>query len=528
MDSPGADISIRKLLSLPRTTEIYIGVCAVLFMVIYFFVPMQNDDVWFTEAYFPYLRGEAPFRLSDGFPSLRWHYQYDNTRLPNLTTPITLALFPRWLFNILCGVMVWAMLRFAVLMSTYPGKQKVSGVGSVIVITLYVILLPWNQYMLVGDFSLNYVWTAAFVTFCMYMIMRPEIFRRAAWPWKALICIVMLLSGAMHEAASSITCIGAVLVILTDMRDRNNTHIRILLLLLFAIGTAWVCLSPVTLSKLASGVSAGHYFSIPSLLRASTIPILSIATIITVALIPKLRRKVSRSLWSIVAIYVVITGLSALLMFYSGSYGDRVMWFADVFAGTCICTLLNPICRGRKWWWLAAPMAVFTIVHMSVAIYYQSRLMREYRKVTSIMRDTRANLIVFTPTTPKDMFPLDLRKPVTTHFHFHYDGILKLYAGGRRVSLIPHKVANTPIESMRRVAPHFRVAGEYVVMCDTILHPRILYSTIKLRFSNGSSTHDLSSVVHPFIRNGQQYYYFDTPRSRLLYRHEIDSIILVQ
>lgn len=522
------DSSLHSLLRLPLSTEVYLGICAVLFTVLYFFVPMQNDDLWFTEPYFPYLRGEAPFSLADGFPSLRWHYLYDNSRLPNLTTPVTLVLFPRWLFNILCGMMVWIMLRFAVLMSTYPGRQKVSGAGSVIVITLYMILLPWNQYMLVGDFSLNYVWTAAFVTFCMYTIMRPEIFRCPAWPWKVIICIVMLLSGAMHEAASSVTCIGAALVILTDLGNRKNTRVRILLLFLFAIGTVWVCLSPVTLAKLASGISAGHYFSIPSLLRASTIPILSIATIIVVVLIPELRRKISRSQWRIVSIYMVMTGLSALLMFYSGSYGDRVMWFADVFAGTGICTLLNPICRSRKWWWLAAPMAVFTIVHMGVAIYYQARLMNEYRKVTSIMRDTRANFIVYTPTTPRDMFPLDLRKPMTTAFHFHYDGVLKMYARGRRVSLVPHLVSRTPIDSMRRVAPHFRVVGDYVVMCDTILHPRILYSTIKLRFSDGSATHDLSSVVHPFIRNGRQYYYFDTPRSRLLYGLEIDSVILAQ
>lgn len=448
------DSSLHSLLRLPLSTEVYLGICAVLFTVLYFFVPMQNDDLWFTEPYFPYLRGEAPFSLADGFPSLRWHYIHDNSRLPNLTTPVTLVLFPRWLFNILCGVMVWIMLRFAVLMSTYPGRQKVSGAGSVIVITLYMILLPWNQYMLVGDFSLNYVWTAAFVTFCMYTIMRPEIFRCPAWPWKVIICIVMLLSGAMHEAASSVTCIGAALVILTDLGNRKNTRVRILLLFLFAIGTVWLILCL--------------------------------------------------------------------------NFGKSSTIIADIFAGTGICTLLNPICRSRKWWWLAAPMAVFTIVHMGVAIYYQARLMNEYLKVTSIMRDTRANFIVYTPTTPRDMFPLDLRKPMTTAFHFHYDGVLKMYARGRRVSLVPHLVSRTPIDSMRRVAPHFRVVGDYVVMCDTILHPRILYSTIKLRFSDGSATHDLSSVVHPFIRNGRQYYYFDTPRSRLLYGLEIDSVIHAQ
>lgn len=516
-------LSIRTLLGLPLQTEIYLGLVAVLFTAIYFFVPPQHDDLWYMQPYFGYLRGETPFSFKNGLSDLLWHYEHDNARLANMSTPLTLVLLPRWIFNLLSGAMVWIMLRFAVLMTGYPGKSKVPASSGILLISALVLLLPWYNFILTPDFNLNYVWTSAAITFFMYVIMRPEIFVQAAWPWKVLICIVTLLAGAMHEGASTIVCIGSGLIIVFARDNRQNTSIRILLLGFFAAGTAYVCLAPAILNKLASNTTDTPGVSLMAAVRASVLLILFCIVILVLALAGKWRRKVNRYRWIMTGIYLIMALVMEWLLLFSGLGGDRVMWFGDLAAGIGIFTLLNPLCHTRGWKWAAGISVLLTITNLGFTLYYQARLMEEYRKVTTLMSNPRTRSVTVTPLTGADFLPFDLGKPVKTQFNIRYHLINELYGTGHRISLIPHRVAHTPIADMKRVGEHFLTAGPFIVATGTRYGSQQYETFVHLHYEDGAEM-TVSGIIHPFVRDGRQYYYIDAPRPRLYYSREIESV----
>lgn len=516
-------LSTGALLRLPLQTEIYLILVAILFTAIYFFVPPQHDDLWYMQPYFGYLRGETPFSLKDGMPGLLWHYEYDNARLANMSTPLTLVLLPRWIFNMLSGIMVWAMLRFSVLMSDYPGREKVPASSGILLISTLVLLLPWYNFILTADFTLNYVWTGAGFTFTMYMIMRPEIFRDIAWPWKVMICVFILLAGAMHEGASTIVCIGSGLIIVFARGNRQYTAIRLLLLGLFAIGTAYVCLAPAILNKLAHETTDTPGISLMAAIRASALPIMFCSCIVAVALVGKWRRKVNRHRWTMTGIYMTMALVMEWLLLYSGLGGDRVMWFGDLAAGIGIFTLLNPLCRTYGWKLATGIYVVLTITNLGFTLYYQAKLMSEFRKVTTLMSKSRTHSVIVTPLTGADFLPFDLGKPVKTQFSIRYNLLNELYGHGQRISLIPHKVARTPVEEMKRVGEHFLTAGPFIVATDTLYGKEQYETYVHLRYADGIEM-TLPGIIHPFIRNSHQYYYIDAPRPRLFYSREIENV----
>ncbi len=509
--------------SLPAMTYFYALLCTLGFTLILFFVPYQIDDFWYINPYRDYKFGINPhFNFTDGIESLKWHYYYDNARLANMSTPITLVLFPKWLFNILSGIVLWFMFYFELKLGAY--RTKADPATDCMLISTCVLLLPWFNFILTADFFLNYVWSAAAMLLFLWLIITPEKVGKLP-PWlKIIICIFMIPAGAMHEAASAPACLSAAYIIFTDRGQ--HTKIRMILLGCFALGTAWVCFAPSVLSRFNSSVGLNGFrqmLTLNNLLTVYLYYVFFLESIIVLSF-KRFRKKLTDYRINIVLVALSISVIfSFIITQTSGFGGARTGFIGYVFAIPAIWLMFRAIGLHSSYW-VSILAATVSITNLCVTAYYQYILKNEHDIITEKMLNTDQDYIVHDIMKGNEISPLTLGKTCKSYLSTsQYDEFNKFYRPDQSIAIVPSIVSNTPAEECEPIDKENNIyqIGDYLFAKNSSRH----FDTglVTINYNDGSSLHTYVQPMN-YSKGNDRYCFFMLWQPRNFYGKYVESI----
>jgi hypothetical protein len=511
------------------------ALCAILMTIILFYVPYQSDDFWYLAPFKDYKFGNGPFRLSDGFESIKWHYMSDNARLANISTPITLALFPKWLFNIISGIIILAIFYLSIKLSCL-GKSG-NKVANILAIALIIFALPWHNNILCADLSLNYVWSSAGVLFSLYIFLNPQKITQVPPAAKILIGIITACAGAMHEAASVPLLLTFIALIIGSEKSLFKT--RLWILLSFAVGTIFVCSSPEILEKLIYSDESVMYdlatnnTTLISRLRSHITGSMgffafSLLLIITLCY-AKIRNDISIYQWKLIACYFGMGLCSYIYFLYGTQGGDRIMWFGDLYSILGAATILQ--CANTHWHkivltTIAIPFSLLTIVHLSATTYWQSKLKQQSDEIYAQFLKSPKSPVIHKLLDSNDIPAICWGKDLRDQFNFLPNGFEEFY--GAHLSVIPPDIVNkNPITGIKIKSNHeiYSINGHLVSTdpyfkeyCKSVWVINGIYKFMD------DSTLDTYDYINPYTVNGIECYYLHTSLPRKFINKTITEI----
>lgn len=153
-----------------------------------------------------------PFIVDDilyAAPRLDFMEKYRiNFRIANIATMLLLQM-PRWLYGIVSATVLMLTLLQMMRIARIPSSHPTWGAA---MITCYIILFPWHEYMFVTAYMLNYS-----VSSLLFLIL-TYLFFRANGRLTVTALIIPLLYGAWHEGFSTPAFCGFSLLLLLNIK----------------------------------------------------------------------------------------------------------------------------------------------------------------------------------------------------------------------------------------------------------------------------------------------------------------------
>lgn len=122
----------------------------------YALTPVVGDDLWYTITVGDTEGMEAMRRV---WSEICQHWHFDTGRLANIMNLPFLTVVPKWVFSILCGAVMWVVIR----LSRSMIQASVDAMSAMAMLFVIAIILPWLDNMYSVVFSLNYFWAGAMI-----------------------------------------------------------------------------------------------------------------------------------------------------------------------------------------------------------------------------------------------------------------------------------------------------------------------------------------------------------------------------
>lgn len=196
----------------------YYAICAIFFALctaMFYLHPYTLDDEWFLSPMSAFKSDPTIANFFSGWrDSIIEHFTCDNGRIGNMIGSALLA-GPRWIIAIILGTS--AALAIFVL-AKVAGAWKKNLMIFCGIVFLYMIALPWHDFMFMRMYSLNYQ-IPTFLAFGTLGLVLNE--RLNKW-WQAL--IAGLLVSAWHEAFGAPLLAAVVMLMIFKPRYRTRTN----------------------------------------------------------------------------------------------------------------------------------------------------------------------------------------------------------------------------------------------------------------------------------------------------------------
>lgn len=315
--------------------------------------------------YYGTFSGAHP-RLDSWIEYPRWmasHWLTTNGRWGNLVMP-SIQLLPKWLCAVVFSVIVAMMYYYAVVNA---GVR--SGWIPVALCTVICLALPWWDYMVIFDCQANYVWGSAAALWTMYILFSSS--RNGRW-WD---CIVVLVGGCCHEAAS-LPLLGGIILYALIARPRFSRRTKALLGV-FTVGSLIVTLSPGLMARAAGN---GIWDDTPWMIfwKSDCIAGLLWLAVIIFTAIPYTRPSTLNLFRKPQSIFIWAAGASACISVYSSIVG-RSGWFAQLYALIALSWWIGQVAK-RPRRGLAVALATVTVAQLCVTSAWQLRLGAQHRE----------------------------------------------------------------------------------------------------------------------------------------------------
>lgn len=97
----------------------------------------------------------------------------DNWRLANVFGPLFLVVFPRWVFSVLTGLIVFLILRLGCAIC----RARSGSFRGWLWAAIFILVFPWYDSMVCVMFALNYVWStaAALLAIWLFFVSRSAV-----------------------------------------------------------------------------------------------------------------------------------------------------------------------------------------------------------------------------------------------------------------------------------------------------------------------------------------------------------------
>ena len=318
-----------------RYLYILLAITALLVGVLYFIAVPVADDYWFMTP-----RGKA-VNFADTFALIRDRLATDQMRLPNQLLPLLLNHMARWLQALLVALLTLLTLIGGVRLASRGDAPTRGYVWA----ALFMLCLPWYDYLLALSYMLNYVLTSCLILWTIWIFCRrlEEPMGGAA---SGAVIFLALLAGWSHEAFSVPLFGGLLLWMLMESRHASRMRfytrgrrrsldepfaVRVGMLVAIAAGILIIAFSPSIWSRASEG--AGLIASMPLWEFAMQLgpSLLLLFVMLIMVAIRAIGRDISRETLALAAMSLAAETIA--LLFYSG---PRTTWAAELFAITAI------------------------------------------------------------------------------------------------------------------------------------------------------------------------------------------------
>ncbi len=456
--------------------------------------PWWGDDIWYMQPLKDYINGSDKTFPWDGlFSCWEYHYLKDNIRTANIVLTFFL-LIPKWVSSILSGVMVWLTLYYAAKLV----KLKYDNTGWLLLCTLLTIFLPWEDFLIVSCYTLNYIWAAALSLIAIDLFLSDKKYN------PILIFIFGIIFGSWHEGFSGPVLAGfAGWMILNRHKLTLN---RWLLCIGICIGILWLASAPGIhhYSKELNGFSR--------LFLLSCIPfVLFIISIISI-----LAAKRIKLLFDNTPIILSVAGLAGMcLLFISPYLSGRIICFAnlvftivsiffakELFAQTSIQPLIKNVS--------ITLLSIFLCVHLVVSCYFTLVISNEYDNVVEEYKKSDDGTVFVPLTLAEDIPIICLRKPIRRMYGgFYTQCVDSAYSDGyKRLRVIPIELKEYSVGKGSRIDGNLNIELYKNRFVGPILNPE-RPDSIEVRFNT-----KLGGIGNIFFRtefqgkDGENYYYY--------------------
>jgi len=353
----------------------------------YAWVGISFDDICYTREFtatsfsevedFCYCRGEKVTTVGQVIDSFILHAQYwGNARLGSLLM-FAFNLLPRWIVVLLdaAGLAAFFVLSMRV---AFGRRWSARPLACMVLTAMLWWVLPWDEFMLVTAFAVNYIWCTALYLW-LYLLLAER--RGATWA----VCVFGFLAACVHEGLASGFCVMLLCICLPRLIKRGwNTHLM-LPCICFAAGTMLVICNPALLTRfnnLGAGISGLNTTNIYHLLTIREWIFPCFLATLPLFFIKMGRERFMRrmhALWPMVA-----GAMGAYLLQVCGEcWTERSAWAGDTFLLIALMRLLSTRAWPRRrlalyaGYVLLAGMAVW----MGAIASIQYRLMRERTEI---------------------------------------------------------------------------------------------------------------------------------------------------
>ena len=383
-----------------RYLYILLAITALLVGVLYFIAVPVADDYWFMTP-----RGKA-VNFADTFALIRDRLATDQMRLPNQLLPLLLNHMARWLQALLVALLTLLTLIGGVRLASRGDAPTRGYVWA----ALFMLCLPWYDYLLALSYMLNYVLTSCLILWTIWIFCRrlEEPMGGAA---SGAVIFLALLAGWSHEAFSVPLFGGLLLWMLMESRHASRMRfytrgrrrsldepfaVRVGMLVAIAAGILIIAFSPSIWSRASEG--AGLIASMPLWEFAMQLgpSLLLLFVMLIMVAIRAIGRDISRETLALAAMSLAAETIA--LLFYSG---PRTTWAAELFAITAIAQTSPEIKGVRSSAAAAAVCWAVVIGNLVAAIISQRQLSAETREVISRYEASPGGTIFYDITTPK-------------------------------------------------------------------------------------------------------------------------------
>lgn len=406
--------AMRKKISSESVFYLIAAIISILFTLIYTFSPLEADDYWFLEGTQGMSHGWKMFLVACDTMKERW--LTDTGRLGNIINPLFLALFPKWVFNIVSGVAVYFILVFGCrLASASPGSLR-----SYLLISLIIFCYPWYDYLFCITFGINYVWSIALALITSGFLLQTDHHNRISLILISLLCFI---TGWIHEGLGIPLACGGVVVAVMLFKNHSLSGQYLLKLACLCAGCTMICFSPVFWNRAETAVSNIYKFPLKEMIMqigpGVAMFFLFIGFLIIVLSKRIYRKNLINSPQGLGKTFffftVILVSLVVMIKYYNGPRtGAGVVMFASV--GTVwLSSFLKLKISGFIKNIISAILTSAILINLISAVCIQKKLLREYKDIVTLFTDSSDGSFYYDLTYPKA--DLSLYKTTVRQFH---------------------------------------------------------------------------------------------------------------
>lgn len=463
------------------------AIAAVLLTAIYMNSPMEADDYWFLEGTHGMKNGVDKFLVACNTMTERWHT--DTGRLGNLINPLFLALLPKWVFDVISGLMFFVTVIFSCRMASV----RLGSVGSYLLLAGIVFCFPWYDYLFCVTFGINYVWAMALILMASYYLLQPT---GRGWP-TVIVCVLCFCAGWFHEGfGAPLSCAAVVVAVLRYRRHCLDKSFMAKVISLCA-GTLMICVSPSFWNRAESQISNIVKFPFKELVMQIG-PSVLIFAMFVIALIIALSvanyrhrlHHTDRGYERTIFFTVFVTAAMVVMLKYYN--GPRTAAAVIMFGMVGTVWLLNRCVKSFRHLWIGNALKVLlslaVFANLGYAANAQRKILAEYDEVVTqfqASRDGTIYLDITYPTADLSMFKTTVRQ---FHERIPKKMISHYMDPDKNMVILPKMLKGVGESDLKPASrPGFYVSRGYI-MCEPSAAPESYQITVRDAGGNDIAT----------------------------------------
>lgn len=417
-----------------------------------------------------------------------------NVRMSNQMF-VLVSVLPKWVGCTLSGLALWYSMRKAGRLADPAGPDVMTAIW---VCILFTFLLPWQDYLFLTDFQLNYIWSMAISIWIAGMFFDGKKHSPVPLFFAGLLC------GLWHEGfAIPLGCGIGVLAMIR--RDRRTLTSVIACCAGLLVGVLWLLFCPATQVRIgeAKHVHQIGRFSYMNVIKSNPGAII-LVVMTCVALCRKSARKLLREP---LFIFLAVNILANLCIHLCVNNGPRVSFWGN------LCAVIAIIYLGRRMWpasprllWRTFSWCAFllTAVSLGVAAVATDRIRRDADAIyAAFERSTARKVTIF-----KDVLTLNNAPAIA----FYKPGYLLFchsammnpaewyYGEDRRFSVVPKCLEYIDENSGEKKTSGARHIGEIWFVENTIGIKEPIMINGKVTVGNRTLYREIYAA--PFVSRG--------------------------